>query len=63
MNSISFNRLKKKSLILAYIICPYKFAETLQEINNKKLFKCIIKEDCVNIFEVKYILYWLNRKT
>jgi len=41
--SILFPRFKKKSLTLAYNLSPEVLAEFLEEINNKKLFQCIIR--------------------
>jgi len=42
---LPFYRFKKKSLILAYILCPEDFCELIQEIRYKKLFQCLLRED------------------
>ena len=42
--SLLFSGFKKKSLWLVYITYPEQLANILEEIRNKKLFQCILKE-------------------
>jgi len=50
--NISFNRFKKKSLLLTYLIYPENDT-TLLDIRYKKLTKCIIKENIGNKIKEK----------
>ena len=51
MKLLTFYRIKKKSLILSYSICPEELTEILKMIKNKKLFQCILKSDPAKIYE------------
>ena len=55
MLSITFNRFKKKSLIVIYTIIPEETSELLLEIKYKKLYKCILKEEEKNKIEDKIL--------